>query len=129
MIEHPNTTLTRELIAAFTRGDLQNVRGYFAADAVWELPGRGVLAGEYKGPEAIVGFLAKAFELSGGTLQLQVIDVLGSDWGAVQVPQVSAEHGGRRLDCVEVLAHHIVDGKIVHTYHRPDQYAIDAFFG
>ncbi len=38
MIEHPNTTLTRELIAAFTRGDLQNVRGYFAADAVWELP-------------------------------------------------------------------------------------------
>lgn len=129
MSEHPNTTLARDLIAAFLAGDLATVSGFFAADAVWELPGRGVLAGEYKGPEQIVGFLARAFELSGGTLRLDVLDVMGDDWGAVQVQEVFAEHGGKHLDCVEVLAHRIVDGKIVHTYHRPDQYAIDAFFG
>jgi hypothetical protein len=33
------------------------------------------------------------------------------------------------LECVEILAHDIADGAIVRTYHRPDQYAIDAFFG
>lgn len=129
MSEHPNATLARTLIAAFLRGDLAAVASHFADDAVWELPGRGALAGEYKGPEAIVGFLGRSFELSGGTLSLEVVDVMGSDWGAVHVQRVSAEHGGRRLDCVEVLAHRIVDGRIVHTYHRPDQYAIDAFFG
>lgn len=129
MNEHPNATLTRGLIAAFLGGNLDAVRGYFAPDAVWQLPGRGVLAGEYTGPDAIVGFLAKAFELSGGTLRLEVMDVQGSDWGSAQVQQVTAEHGGRRLNCVEVIAHQIVDGKIVRTYHRPDQYAIDAFFG
>lgn len=129
MREHPNATLARTLIAAFLRGDLAAVASHFADDAVWELPGRGALAGEYKGPEAIVGFLGRSFELSGGTLSLEVVDVMGSDWGAVHVQRVSAEHGGRRLDCVEVLAHRIVDGRIVHTYHRPDQYAIDAFFG
>lgn len=47
----------------------------------------------------------------------------------MQVQRVTADHDGRRLDCVELLAHHIVDGRIVHTYHRPDQPAIDAFFG
>jgi hypothetical protein len=35
---------------------------------------------------------------------------------------------GATLDCVEVLAHGIVDGAIVRSYHRPDQHAIDAFF-
>jgi nanoRNase/pAp phosphatase (c-di-AMP/oligoRNAs hydrolase) len=30
---------------------------------------------------------------------------------------------------VEILAHHIVDGVIISTHHRPDQDAIDAFFG
>ena len=124
-----NTALVHTLIEEFLSGDLTAVATHFAPDAVWELPGRGVLAGEYKGPEAIVGFLARSFELSGGTLRLQVIDVLASESGAAHVQRVSAEHQGRRLDCVEVLAHEIVDGLIVHTYHRPDAHAIDAFFG
>ncbi len=129
MTEHPNTTLARTMVEAFSRGDLSAVRSAFADDAVWDLPGRGAVAGEYIGPDAIVGFLAKAFELSGGTLHLDVIDILGSDWGAVQVQRVSADHAGRTLDCIEVLAHQIVGGKIVRTHHRPDQQAIDAFFG
>lgn len=128
MTEHPNATVARTMVDAFTRGDLATVGAAFADDAVWDLPGRSAVAGEYKGPDAVIGFLAKAYELSGGTLQLEVIDILGSDWGAVQVQRVIANHGGRSLDCVETLAHEIVEGKIVRTYHRPDQYAIDAFF-
>lgn len=129
MTEHPNTTLARSLVEAFARGDLATVGACFAEDAVWDLPGRSTVAGEYKGRDAIIGFLAKAYELSGGTLQLELIDVLGDDWGAVQVQHVRAAHDGRLLDCIEVLAHEIVDGRIVRTHHRPDQYAIDAFFG
>lgn len=124
-----NATIVRTVLDEFSRGDLAAVATHFAPDAVWEVPGRGELAGEYKGPEAIVGFLARAFELSAGTLRLQVMDVLASDGGAAHVQRVTAEHPGRTLDCVEVLAHEIVDGMIVHTYHRPDPYAIDAFFG
>jgi ketosteroid isomerase-like protein len=128
MSEHPNTTLARSLVADFSRGDLAAVSAYFADEAGWDLPGRSAVAGRYEGPEQIVGFLARAYELSGGTLQLKVIDIMGSDWGAVQIQHVLAHHDGRVLDCVEVLAHEIVDGKIVRTYHRPDQGAIDSFF-
>lgn len=129
MTENSNATLARNMVEAFMKGDLATVGAAFADDAVWDLPGRSAVAGEYKGPDAIVRFLAKAYELSGGTLQLELVDILGSDWGAVQVQHVRGDHGGRTLDCVEVIAHQIVDGKIVRTYHRPDQYAIDAFFG
>jgi hypothetical protein len=129
MSAETNATLVRTLIDEFQRGDLAAVATHFAPDAIWELPGRGSLAGQYKGPEAIVGFLARSFELSGGTLRLEVLDVLASDGGAAHVQRVSAEHDGRRLDCVEVLAHEIRDGLIVRTHHRPDPYAIDAFFG
>jgi ketosteroid isomerase-like protein len=124
-----NAALVRTVIDAFQRGDLATVRTHFAPDAVWELPGRGALAGEYKGPDAIVGFLARSFELSGGTLRLTVLDVLASENGAAHLQLVTAEQTGRTLRCVEVLVHEIVDGLIVRTYHRPDAYAVDAFFG
>jgi ketosteroid isomerase-like protein len=78
---------------------------------------------------AIVDFLARAFELSGGTLRRDVLDVLTSERGAAHVQRVTAEHDGRRLDCVEILHHDVADGRIVRTHHRPDPYAIDAFFG
>lgn len=123
-----NITATRHMVDAFTRGDLDTVATHFAPDAVWELPGRSAVSGVYRGRDAIIGFLAKSYELSGGSLSLDVLDVLGSESGAVQVQRVTARHDGKVLDCVEVLAHEIVDGSIVRTYHRPDQYAIDAFF-
>jgi hypothetical protein len=66
---------------------------------------------------------------TGGTLRLDAPEVLASQNGAAHVQRVTAEHQGRRLDCVEVLAHRIVDSLIVHTYHRPDEYAIDTFLG
>ena len=129
MSAQSNENLIRTVVEEFGRGDLAAVATHFAQDAIWELPGRGTLAGEYKGPEQIVGFLARSFELSGGTLSLEVLDVLASERGAAHVQRVTAEHNGARLDCVEVIAHEIQDGVITHSYHRPDPYAIDAFFG
>jgi len=124
-----NETLTRAMVTAFTSGDLAAVASHFHEDAVWELPGSSLVSGTYRGPDEIVGFLGRAFELSGGTLALELVDILGSDWGSVQVQTVTAARDGRVLDCVEVLAHEIRDGKFVRTYHRPDQDAIKAFFG
>lgn len=125
---HPNAEQIEKMLQAFGQGDLGSVGANFAPDAVWELPGRSVIAGTFTGPEAVIGFLAKSYELSGGTLSVEPIAVLGTDWGAVQVQRVTANRDGRKLDCVEVLAHQMDHGLIRHTYHRPDQYALDAFF-
>jgi ketosteroid isomerase-like protein len=129
MTAHDNETLVRTMIDAFQRGDLATVGDAFAPDAVWDLPGRGVLAGQYVGPDAITGFLARSFELSCGTLKLDVLDVLASDGGAAHLQRVTAEKPGATLDCVETLVHQIEGGRIVRTYHRPDAHALDDFFG
>jgi ketosteroid isomerase-like protein len=124
-----NEALARAMVSAFLQGDLAAVREHFAEDATWDLPGRGVLAGTYRGPDAIIGFLARAFELSAGTLSLEVHDVLSSPTGACQVQRVTAELPGKRLDCIELISHEIQDGRIVSTHHRPDAHALDEFFG
>ncbi len=127
--EHPNATLARQLVDAFLRGDMGGVAAALAPDAVWEFPGDSVLNGTYVGPDEIVGFLGRSFELSGGTLSLELIDVMGSDWGATHIQRVRAGGDGRSLDGVEILSHEIRDGKIVRTYHRSDSPALTAYFG
>jgi len=124
-----NADLVRTLIADFRRGDLAAVHGHFAPDAVWELPGQGTLAGRYKGPDEIVGFLARSYELSGGTLSIEPMAVMSGPQHAGHLQRVSARRETATLDCVEVLVHEIVDGRIVRTYHRPDQDALHSFFG
>lgn len=124
-----NATLVRTMVDAFLRGDLETVGSVFAEDAVWDFPGHSVLNGAYKGPAEIVGFLARSFELSGGTLSLELIDVTASDDGACQAQWVSADHGGRSFRSVELLHHEIEDGRIVRTWHRSDDVAITGFFG
>ncbi len=129
MTAQQNEALVRSMVDAFQQGDLATVGAAFADDAVWDLPGRGVLAGTYRGREEIVGFLARSFEMSGGTLAVEVMDVLASPHGAAHIQRVTASKEGATLDCVEAVVHEIVDGKIVRTYHRPDAYALDEFFG
>lgn len=124
-----NHALVRSMIDAFLRGDLASVGSAFAEDAVWDFPGHSIVNGTYKGPEEIVGFLARTFELSGGTLGLELIDLTSSDAGACHVQWVSADHGGRSFRSVELLHHEIEDGRIVRTWHRSDDTAITGFFG
>lgn len=45
MTEHPNTQLAATMVEAFSRGDLDTVGACFAPDAVWDLPGRSIVAG------------------------------------------------------------------------------------
>lgn len=124
-----NEALVRAMIAAFHGGDLAAVGSFFAADAVWDFPGRSAINGVYTGPGQITGFLARSFEISGGSLRTELIDVTASEHGACHVQWVSADHGGRSFRAVEVLHHEIEDGRIVRTWHRSDEGAITGFFG
>lgn len=124
-----NSEVVNNMLAAFQVGDLATVATAFSSDAVWDFPGRSVVNGTFRGPDAIVGFLAKAFELSGGTLKIELIDITASDNGATQAQWVSADHSGRSMRCVELLHHEIENGKIIRTWHRSDEGAITGFFG
>jgi len=84
MSEHPNAGLVRRLFQAFDRRDLATITEGIAEDAVWYFPGeRGALAGEHRGREAILLFLANVGVLTAGSFHLDLLDITASDDRAV----------------------------------------------
>jgi ketosteroid isomerase-like protein len=129
MAEHPNAVLTREAYDAFSRGDLDAVGERFASDVVYHVLGSSPLTGDYKGQEEVFGFFGKLFELSGGTISLEVHDVLANDEHGVALVYVRGQRDGKSLDMPEAHVFHYKDGKVAEFWAlEQDQAAADKFW-
>ena len=125
---HPNEDLLRSAFDAFAKGDMDTLRELTDQDAVWHVPGRSQLAGDYRGVDAILGFLARTMELTGGTFRAELHDVVANDEHAVALYVTRAEREGRTLETKNVLVNHMRDGKFTETWAlSDDQYAGDEF--
>jgi ketosteroid isomerase-like protein len=127
---HPNEDLAREGVAAFQRGDMDALRKqYWAEDIRYHVPGRSPLAGDYEGQEQVMQLFARLFELSGGTLSLELHDVLANEQHVVILYTIRAERDGKQLTDNQVLTSHIRDDKTVEAWvQSTDQYAGDEFW-
>jgi uncharacterized protein len=120
----------RRFYAAFAGRDFETMPSCFTPDAVWHLPGRGAIAGDHQGWDAIRDdFLTRVGPLSGGTLRAELIDVAaGSDY-IVAVQHATADHDGRHLDVTACQLIRMRGGRIADVRgHYSDQYAFDAFW-
>jgi ketosteroid isomerase-like protein len=108
-----NEVVVRRIFDAFARRDVFALRGLFAAEAMWIVPGDGAMAGMYRGPEAIFRFLARLPKETGGTYRSQLADVLASDRRAAALYRASGTRQGRSLDLDQVLLFRLEDG-VVH---------------
>src|SRR5207302_10082017 len=98
-ITDADVATVRLFYAAFADEDLETVQACFTPDAIWHLPGRGAIAGDHHGWEAIRDhFLARIGPLSGGTLRAGLVDVAVGTDHVVAVQHPTANHDGRRLD-------------------------------
>ena len=86
--------IVRRIFDAFARKEGMALRGLFAEDAVWTVPGRGAMAGVYRGRESIFRFLARLPQETDGTYGSELLDVLTSGRGQPR----SIAHAGRGLD-------------------------------
>ena len=127
---HPNEDLVREGYAAFGRGDLDMLQNRFFASGVrWHFPGRSPFGGDYTGLGEVMTWLGQTFEASGGTIRIQLHDVIGNDDHVVALTSVRAEREGRTLEDNTVQVFHIQDGKATEVWTHPaDQYASDEFW-
>jgi ketosteroid isomerase-like protein len=104
-----NEALVRRIFDAFARKEGLRLRHVFAPDAVWTVPGEGVMAGVYRGPEQILRFLARLPKETDGTYGSRLIDVLASEGRAAALYRASGERRGRRLELDQVLLFRIED--------------------
>jgi uncharacterized protein len=124
-----NEELARRIFDAFARKEGFALRGLFAEDAVWTVPGRGAMAGVYRGREEIFRFLARLPKETDGTYSSRLIDVLASDERAAALYRASGERHGRRLDLDQLLLFRIADGAVTEVLALPsDPEAFEAFW-
>ncbi len=126
---HPNEDLLRRGYDAFGKGDMAALAELFADDIVWHVPGNNPLTGDYKGRDSVLGFFGKSAELAGGTLKVEVHDILANDEHGVALTHDTAQRGGKSLDDNAVQVFHIRDGKVVESWlYAGDQAANDKFW-
>jgi ketosteroid isomerase-like protein len=124
-----NAAVVRQIFDAFARKEGLALRGLFADDATWSVPGRGAMAGIYTGREAIFRFLAKLPKETDGTYGSELIDVLASDDRAAALYRARGTRHGRTLELDQVLLFRIDDGLVRHVLALPsDPDAFEAFW-
>jgi ketosteroid isomerase-like protein len=130
MAEHPNETLIRRAYKDFEAGDIDLVRVVMADEAVWHEPGRSSLAGDYKGPAEILGFLDRLRTESAGTFRAEIVELLADSERAVVFQRETATRGTDTLDVVACVDFEIHHGKITEvTVYQADTHRFDEFWG
>jgi hypothetical protein len=124
-----NEALVRRIFGAFARKEGFALRGLFAEDAVWTVPGRGVMAGIYRGRDEIFRFLARLPKETDGTYGSELEDVLASDDRAAALYRARGTRRARTLELDQVLLFRIEGGLVREVLALPsDPDAFEAFW-
>jgi ketosteroid isomerase-like protein len=118
------------MFEAFARRDLPAILSVVPEDVVWHFPGhRGGLAGTHRGRDAVLGFLARVDELTGGTFHLTLHDVTASDAHAVALFTGAGTRNGRTLDNPTALVIRFAAGRLTEVHEFVwDLYQVDEFW-
>ena len=129
-VDHPNAERLRDFFAAVKERDIQRVAGSISPEAVYHVPGQSVIAGEHAGLDGIGGLMGTLMQESGGTLNVELLDVLANDRYAVTLTNITAERKGKSLDMNNVMVHRLdEEGRIVGRWeYIEDQAAFDDFW-
>lgn len=124
-----NEAIVRQIFDAFARKEGFALRGLFAEDAVWTVPGQGVMSGVFHGRDAIFRFLTRLPKETDGTYESELSDVLASDKHAAAVYRARGTRHGRTLELDQVLLFGIEDGLVREVLALPtDPDAFEAFW-
>jgi uncharacterized protein (TIGR02246 family) len=120
---HPSESVIRRMYEAINRGDQGAFAKEFASDAIWH-------GGETRvtGRDAIAEIVDQLRKASGGTLRIDLHDVLANDDHAVALQITHAQRDGRSLADRVVYVFHLREGKIVEAWFSGDPRVQDAFW-
>ena len=118
MSEHPDVGRTREAYDAFDKGDLATLGGPWRADLLWHEPGSSPLAGDHRGPEAVLGMFTSVMEMTGNSLRAEALLMCADD-----------AHG----TALDTLCAHVIrfdaDGQVTEFGNAPTEPVVwDAFW-
>jgi len=123
---HPNEEIARSATEALSKGDMETFLSLQADDVVVHFPGRGPMAGEYRGKDGMAQMFQKQMQMLDGPPEIETHDILANDDHTVVLNTVRASRGGQVLEQQQVVVLHIRDGKITETWLQfSEQQAMD----
>ena len=128
--EHPNAQVIHGLIDAFLTGDFERFMDGFTEDAVFRVAGDNIISGEYRSKPVIRDYFIRLGQVTGGSMRIDVDEVLAGDQHAVMFIHVTTDRKGMHLEaeCAEAFRLND-DGKITESWFLyEDQAAYDAFY-
>ena len=128
MMDHPHAKLARTAWEAAAHGDRDTLAKLCSPDMVWHASGHGPRAGDYRGIEAVLDYLATLGEAA-ERFDSHFEDVLVGDDLVAVLFHVTGRRHGRVLDTDFILLFR-VDGSVLgEVWAVPrDQYAVDEFW-
>ena len=123
---HPNEEIARTATEAIAKRDMETFLGLHADDTVIHFPGRGPMAGDYRGKEGVGQMFQRQMEILDRPPEIENHDILASDDHAVVLNKVRSSRGGQTMDQDQIVIMHVKDGKIAEVWlHFSDQQALD----
>ena len=109
----------RQAYAAFGRGDVDGYLSACTKDFTFNIPGRGAIAGTFRGAQGLHELARKAVEGTAGTFREDVEDVLVNDQHAVVLARHHFTRGGTQRDYRTAHVYTVRDGKLAECWEQP----------
>jgi ketosteroid isomerase-like protein len=123
---HPNEEVARSATEALSKGDMETFLSYQADDHVLHFPGRGPLAGDYRGKDGLAKLFQLQMQMLDGPPEIDTHDILANDDHTVVLNNVKASRKGQTLEQQQVVVLHIEGGKVKETWLQfSEQQAMD----
>ena len=129
-MEQRNVEMARKGYTAFNEAHLDDALETIADDILWHVGGDNPLSGEYRGKEAVLEFFMKFGQLTEGTYEADIHDVLASDEHTVVIGTSTAtRHGRTHSSRLVDIIHPGSDGRAKEFWRfAEDQAADDEFY-
>jgi ketosteroid isomerase-like protein len=123
---HPNEEIARSATEALSKRDMEGFLSHHADDVVIHFPGRGPMAGDYRGKDGVGQMFQKQMQILDSPPEIENHDILANDDHAVILNKVRGSRGGKTLDQQQVVVMHIKGGKIAEVWLQfSDQQGMD----
>jgi uncharacterized protein len=126
MTKNPTTALLESFYSHFVKGDWNAALAECPEQITFQVAGKSKLAGKFTKANFVQGYASKLQEVSGGTYQLEVHDILVSDRHATVLATSRVTRDGKTTELRGVHVWRVENGKPVAWYEYPrDLYQFD----
>jgi ketosteroid isomerase-like protein len=120
--------IVRGMLEALERRDVVAIGVLLANDAVYHFPGRGPVAGTYRGRDEVIGLFRALASLFDAPLAMSSHDVVASEAHVVDLATYTGVRGGQSFTWNTVRLYHVDADRIAEIWLMiGDIYAFDAF--